>query len=109
MDNHYPVFVNEPECANYDPDLWFPQEQAGKWHNWSHTPDAMKARAICASCPALKECFDYSIQYSGLYGIWAGLDWYERDALQKKDNLKPFSMLSTIPHYYMEGIRLNEQ
>jgi len=92
---HYlPTFENKASCADYDPELWFPQEvQRNK--KWSRTPDAMKARAICASCPALQECLDYALQFSGLYGIWAGQDWYERRELQEKLGILPTPMMDT--------------
>lgn len=90
-----PRFVNKASCEDHDPELWFPQEQGGH-RAWTRTPDAMKARSICKECPALIECRMYSLQYSGLYGIWAGLDWYERDTIQKKLNIVPVAMTDTF-------------
>ena len=95
MNNHYPIFVNDASCADHDPDLWFPQEKSGT-RNWTRTPAAIKARTICASCPARQECMDYSLKYTGLYGIWAGLDWYERAELQDEMNMPTTPMLDTF-------------
>lgn len=105
LDNHMPRFTNKASCEDHDPELWFPQEKSGN-RNWTRTPDAMKARSICKECPALIECRMYSLQYSGLYGIWAALDWYERDEIQKKLNIVPIAMMDTydsrVPIHTME-------
>jgi len=74
----------------YDPEWWFPLEIGGT-RQWSRTADAMKARAICASCPIIKSCRDYSLRYDVIFGIWAGLDRHERYDLQKKLGIKPES------------------
>lgn len=94
IDHYLPVFENEASCANHDPELWFPQEVRGS-RVWTRTPDSMKARAICQECPALMECHNYSLQFSGLYGIWAGKDWYERNEIQKKLGITPIAMMDT--------------
>lgn len=86
----------------YDPEWWFPIEIGGS-RTWSRTPDAMKARAICTTCPMLKECRDYSLRFDSIYGIWAGLDRHERNDLQKQLEIEPESFsLSYRP--YMEYV-----
>lgn len=109
IDNHMPRFVNHASCSDYDPDLWFPTERAGKQRSWLRTPQVALAREICSTCPAFQECFDYSLKYSGLYGIWAGLDWYQRQDIQDQAGIKPIEMLSTIPHYSKEGVATDER
>ena len=44
--------MKDASCVQYDPEWWFPIEIGGST-TWSRTPEAMKAREICASCPAL--------------------------------------------------------
>lgn len=95
VSDHYPRFENHASCSDHNPDLWFPQEKSGS-RNWTRTPDAIRARTICASCPARQECLDYSLNYSGLYGIWAGLDWYERREIQDERGIQPIQMLDTF-------------
>jgi len=95
MSDHYPKFDNHASCSDHNPDLWFPQEKAGN-RSWTRTPDAIRARTICASCPARQECFEYSIKYANLYGIWAGLDWYERREIQAEEGIQPIEMLDTF-------------
>ena len=90
----------------YDPEWWFPIEIGGT-REWSRTPNAMKARAICATCPMIKECRDYSLRFDTIYGIWAGLDRHERHDLQKKLGIAPESFsLSYRP--YMEWVTIRK-
>lgn len=90
--------MKDASCVQYDPEWWFPIEIGGT-REWSRTPEAMKAREICASCPALDECRDYSLRFDSIHGIWAGLDRHERYALQKKLGIKPESFSANYrPH-----------
>ena len=77
-------------CTQHNPDWWFPVEVAG-YVKWSRTPEAMMARKICASCPVLESCRDYSLRWDLISGIWAGLDRHERYELQKKLRITPES------------------
>jgi len=95
MSEYYPSFDNPSACADHDPDLWFPQEKSGT-RNWTRTPDAIRARTICASCPARLECYDYSIKLRNLYGIWAGLDKYERHEIQDEQGIETTEMVNTF-------------
>lgn len=95
IDNHFPDLKEKASCAEHPPEWWFPEEVSGKSTAWSHTPDAMKARAICKECPALMECRGYALAYSGLAGIWGGLDRQERTKLQEKLGITPIFMLDT--------------
>lgn len=90
--NHFPNLTEKAACADYDPEWWFPEEVAGRSKVWSRTPNAMKARSICADCPALMECRNYALAYSGLAGIWGGLDYQERRDLQEKLGITPIFM-----------------
>ena len=96
MSEFLPNKATNASCYDweYDPDWWFPLETSRN-RRWSRTPDAMKARAICASCPIIKSCRDYSLRYDVIYGIWAGLDRHERYDLQKKLGIKPESFLDS--------------
>ena len=94
----FPHFKAEASCASaLNPDLWFPEEVAGKeGRGWSRVPSAMMARAICKGCDALAECKEYSMQYSDLAGIWAGLDRLEREEIQTKQNLHTITVRGTL-------------
>lgn len=86
----------------YDPEWWFPIEIGGRV-KWSRTPDAMKARAICASCPIIKSCRDYSLRFDIVQGIWAGLDRHERYNLQKKLGITPESFSDSYRKVLFNG------
>ena len=92
--NHMPEFTERASCQDYPADWWFPEETRGN-RTWSRKGDALKAREICQSCPAFWECRNYSIRYSGLYGIWANTDWHERRELQDSLGITPVAMLDT--------------
>ena len=101
-----PSFTNKASCQDYPPDWWFPEEVNTSRVNGavlSHTPEAMKARDICSTCLAFDECRNYSIVYDGLYGIWAGQDWSERQELQKKLRIRTVPLLSTYRNLRRTG------
>jgi WhiB family transcriptional regulator, redox-sensing transcriptional regulator len=60
-------------CASADPDLFFPREQ--------RDPRNSEAKRVCARCPVKSECLDYSFATREEFGIWGGLDEWERRAL----------------------------
>jgi len=92
----FPRFTKETSCAySHNPDLWFPEEKSGHVA-WSYTPGAMLARSICKGCPAREECLEYSLQFSNLSGIWAGLDRHERKAEQLTRGITPQPVYVTI-------------
>ena len=112
MSSNFPLFVNNPSCKDYDPEWWFPEEKGGH-RRWSRTPNAIKAREICLSCPARKECKEYAMTYKSLYGIWAGQDWYERqaeqDALGVEGESFSLSYITFIDHTKGKYIRSHTQ
>jgi WhiB family transcriptional regulator, redox-sensing transcriptional regulator len=38
------------------------------------------AKAICATCPVIMPCREYSLRHGELYGVWGGLGEVERRA-----------------------------
>ena len=65
-------------CASAGTDLFFPREQ--------RDPSNREAKRICAGCPVKNECLEYSLATREEFGVWGGLDEWERRALleQKK-------------------------
>lgn len=95
MSEHYlPVFVNDALCKHYDPEWWFPEYGSRKTKQ--RTKEDLLARTICAECPARQECKEYAMQYSGLFGIWAGMNDYERELEQKRLGIVPTAMNDTL-------------
>ncbi|MCI0545148.1 MAG: WhiB family transcriptional regulator [Actinobacteria bacterium] len=37
-----------------------------------------EARLVCATCPVREECLDYSLRADEPYGVWGGLDRWDR-------------------------------
>ena len=60
-------------CASADPDLFFPRDQ--------RDPRNSEAKRVCARCPVKGECLEYSFATREEFGIWGGVDEWERRAL----------------------------
>lgn len=98
MNNHHVALFDEQAlCASSDPDMWFPERRYATDSKHYHSEESMQARAICGACPAKPECLEYALRYSGLQGIWAGLDPSERLRLQKAKAEKVIPFHTTIP------------
>lgn len=103
-ENHFPMFANPTLCAEVDPDVWFPEHGANYKYK---TPEALYAKQICKRCPAIAECREYALRYTGLFGIWGGLDPIERRDIQKVLKIIPIPVLSTVPGMFQgftEGV-----
>jgi len=65
-------------CRDADQDLFFhPEGERGS----ARRRRAEAAKAICATCPVLKECREQSLQVREPYGVWGGLSEDERAAI----------------------------
>lgn len=42
------------------------------------------AKAVCASCPVMRDCLEYALETREPYGIWGGLTESERKAEIRK-------------------------
>lgn len=65
------AWMAEGLCAQTDPDAFFP----GKGGSWR------EAKAVCAACPVLAECRDYSLEHDERFGIWGGTSPRQRRVL----------------------------
>lgn len=65
-------------CQREDPEIFFhPDGERGP----ARSRRQAAARAICARCPVIEQCLDYSIRADERYGMWGGLDEEERARL----------------------------
>ena len=55
-------------CRDADPDLFFPGSKT----------DERAALALCAMCPVVRECQDYSLDARETFGVWGGLTEKQR-------------------------------
>lgn len=112
MSNHHVAFFEEQAlCASSDPDMWFPERRYPSDATHYRTEESMQAKAICRSCPANPECLEYALRYSGLHGIWAGLDPAERTKLQEARGGRVIPFHTTLPMHgqgWNEGVKIKE-
>jgi WhiB family redox-sensing transcriptional regulator len=66
-------WVDQAACSGHDPEMWFPHK----------TDPALKATAICNTCPVLDQCKDYGLAHPDLQGLWGGLTEDEREHIRK--------------------------
>ena len=65
-------------CRDADQDLFFhPVGERGS----ARRRRAEAAKAICATCPVIKECLQQSLAVREPYGVWGGLSEDERAAV----------------------------
>jgi WhiB family redox-sensing transcriptional regulator len=88
------MYTHPALCAEIDPEVWFPERGGNSKYR---TPEAVHAKQLCKRCPAIAECREYALKYTGLYGIWGGLDPSERRDIQKTLNIIPIHVLNTVP------------
>src|SRR6478609_3206965 len=78
----------EGACRDADQDLFFhPEGERGS----ARRRRAEAAKAICATCPVLKECREQSLAVREPYGVWGGLSEDERAALLGRSPETPHS------------------
>ncbi|MDY2941756.1 MAG: WhiB family transcriptional regulator [Varibaculum sp.] len=62
-------------CRDYSTEMFFhPDGERGG----TRRRRAMKAKAICATCPVLEQCRNYALAAHEPYGIWGGMTEEER-------------------------------
>ncbi len=68
-------------CRDADDTLFFhPEGERGS----ARRRRAEAAKAICATCPVIKECREQSLKVREPYGVWGGLSEDERAAILAK-------------------------
>lgn len=98
--SHEVRFENRALCVDYKEDYWFDYVPA-RSPLFPETEGTLKARYICASCPAKQECYEYAIRYENLDGIWGGTDPIQRRAIRKAEGIEAFNFM----HSYESVIR----
>jgi WhiB family transcriptional regulator, redox-sensing transcriptional regulator len=65
-------------CRSADPDLFFPISASGP-----AVEQAVKAKAICATCPVRRECLAFALRTGQVHGIWGGTTEDERAVVRR--------------------------
>jgi WhiB family redox-sensing transcriptional regulator len=66
------------KCRGVDSSLFFhPEGERGP----SRARREAEAKAICVTCPVIKECAAHALQVREPYGVWGGLSEGEREQL----------------------------
>jgi len=69
-------------CRDEDETLFFhPEGERGS----ARRRRAAAAKAICATCPVIKQCREQSLTVREPYGVWGGLSEDERRALKRRE------------------------
>jgi WhiB family redox-sensing transcriptional regulator len=65
-------------CRGEDPAVFFhPEGERGP----ARAARERAAKAVCASCPVLKQCADHALAVREPYGVWGGLSEEDREAV----------------------------
>jgi WhiB family redox-sensing transcriptional regulator len=96
MNKITPEFESNALCSTIglDPEIWFDYE-VHRGGSVTYNESTKLAREVCYSCPALRECRAYAMQFFNLHGIWGGLDHVERGRMQKALGQTPTDFTST--------------
>lgn len=60
-------------CRDQDPELFFPVSEVGPG-----SEQVQRAKAVCARCPAQRECLEYAIEIGLAHGVFGGATPHER-------------------------------
>lgn len=76
-------WMNHAKCRGMHSSVFFGHEYEGRRrHRPSLTSvEVRRAKAVCAVCPVLQECFDFAMENREEYGVWGGTTRSEREDL----------------------------
>jgi hypothetical protein len=66
-------------------DIFFGQEYLGDNRNRPSmtSVEIRRAKAVCATCPVLWQCYEYAMTNDEEYGVWGGTTRRERQRLKR--------------------------
>lgn len=67
------------KCRSHDPTLFFGPNRFEPKRERLEREAA--AKAVCATCPALRLCREYALRNGEIYGVWGGLGEADRRAM----------------------------
>ena len=69
----------EAACLSHDPELFFPIGDSGP-----AVDQVEAAKAVCRTCPVIKECLEWALDTGQDAGVWGGMSEQERLALRRR-------------------------
>lgn len=78
--------MNQAKCREMDLAIFFGKDRRGaSRHRPSLTSvEIRRAKAICAVCPVLWECFTYAMEQEEDYGVWGGTTHKDRQRIREQ-------------------------
>ena len=77
-------------CRGEDPEIFFhPEGERGP----SRVARDNAAKAICATCPVLRQCAAHALSVKEPYGVWGGLTEEEREALYTRERTTNYQLV----------------
>ena len=67
------------KCRSHDPALFFGPNRFEPKRERLEREAA--AKAVCATCPALRQCREYALRNGEIYGVWGGLGEADRRSI----------------------------
>jgi WhiB family redox-sensing transcriptional regulator len=80
------VFTGEPNCAEADPELFFPKDGDELYYDRNFKSvyqNEHAAKKICHACPLIRECLEFATR-NGEMGIWGGTTESERKSIRRR-------------------------
>ena len=79
-------WMNEAKCRGMNVEIFFGKEYHGRQR---HRPtltsiEIRRAKAVCAVCPVLEECFTFAMENDEEYGVWGGTTHRDRERLKRQ-------------------------
>ena len=69
-------------CRDEDPELFHPVDESG--HSPTSRAQVADAKAVCALCPVVPDCYTYAVRIGADHGIWAGMTSPERRKARRR-------------------------
>jgi len=76
ISNFFPDWWDEAACQASDISIFF--------GSGAKPSNVTKARNMCKTCPALKDCFTHAMSHPEDYGVWAGTSVLDRNSIRDR-------------------------
>lgn len=70
---------DEAACREAGPALFYPVGTTGP-----ALEQIADAKAVCATCPVIRDCLEWALAHREDHGVWGGTDEFERQSLRRR-------------------------